>query len=107
MLAARHHPVALLLAVWQYLFSPMHRRERQEASPGGQTMQQLAFTLYMIVLAPGGGSPVVTNAGSWTTSAQCRTAAETAFMPGNQHGPPPSISFMCVPEAAEAMPDTK
>jgi hypothetical protein len=71
-------------------------------------MQQLAFTLYMIVLVPGGGSPVVTNTGSWTTSADCKRAAETAFMPNsNQQGQPPSISFMCVPEAAEAVPDTK
>ena len=71
-------------------------------------MQQLAFTLYMIVLAPGGSSPVVTNAGSWTTSADCKRAAETAFTPNNnQQGQLPSISFVCVPEAAEAMPDTK
>jgi hypothetical protein len=69
-------------------------------------MQQLAFTLYMIVLVPGGGSPVVTNAGSWTTSADCKRAAETAFMlNSNQQGQLPS--FMCVPEAAEAVPDTK
>jgi hypothetical protein len=73
-----------------------------------RTMQQLAFTLYMIVIVPGGASPVVTNAGSWSTSADCRSAAEAAFVPNSkQQGQQPSISFICVPEAAEAVPDVK
>jgi hypothetical protein len=71
-------------------------------------MQQSAFSLYMIVRAPGGSTPVVMNTGSWATQADCKSAGEAAFMPSNkQQGPLPSISFVCVPEAAEALSDTK
>jgi hypothetical protein len=62
----------------------------------------------MIVLVPEGSTPVVMDTGSWATQADCKSARETAFMPSNkQQGQLPSISFVCVPEAAEALPDTK
>jgi hypothetical protein len=71
-------------------------------------MQQLAFSLYLIVLVPGGSSPAVTNAGSWLSAAECKSAAEAAFIAINkQQGQTPSISFLCVPEPADPIADTK
>ena len=58
---------------------------------------QIAFTLYMIVLFPG-GAPVVTNVGTWQKASDCGTAADGAFVRKNTQGEQvPSISFVCVP----------
>ena len=39
---------------------------------------------------------------------EAQSAAEAAFVPNSkQQGQQPSISFICVPEAAEAVPDVK
>jgi hypothetical protein len=66
---------------------------REEAS------MQIAFTLYMIVLFPG-GAPVVTNVGPWQKASDCRTAADAAFVRRNTEGEQvPSISFVCVPRS--------
>jgi hypothetical protein len=46
---------------------------------------QIAFTLYMIVLFPG-GPPVLTNAGTWQNASDCRNAADAAFVPKNTQG---------------------
>jgi hypothetical protein len=71
-------------------------------------MQQLAFSLYLIVLAPGGSSPAVTNTGSWPSAAECKSAAEAAFVAtSKQQGQAPSISFLCVPDPPDATPDDK
>jgi hypothetical protein len=59
---------------------------------------QIAFTLYLIVLFPG-GAPVVTNAGTWQSASDCRSAADAAFVPKNSQGQPPSFLFMCVPRS--------
>ena len=65
----------------------------------GRPVMQIAFTLYLIVLFPG-GAPVVTNAGTWQSASDCRTAADAAFVPKNTQGEQlPSISFMCVPRS--------
>jgi hypothetical protein len=39
-------------------------------------MQQLAFSFHRIVFVPGGA---VTNAGSWPSAAECKSAAGAAF----------------------------
>ena len=60
---------------------------------------QIAFTLYMIVLFPG-GAPVVTNVGTWQKASDCGTAADGAFVRKNTQGEQvPSISFVCVPRS--------
>src|SRR3954469_16064051 len=60
---------------------------------------QIAFTLYMIVLFPG-GAPVVTNVGTWQKASDCGTAADAAFVRKNTEGEQvPSISFVCVPRS--------
>jgi hypothetical protein len=46
---------------------------------------QIAFTLYMIVLFPG-GAPVVTNVGTWQKASDCGTAADGAFVRKNTQG---------------------
>ena len=58
---------------------------------------QIAFTLYMIVLFPG-GAPVVTNVGTWQKTSDCGTAADGAFVRKNTQGEQvPSISFVSSP----------
>jgi hypothetical protein len=66
---------------------------------------QVAFTLYLIVLFPG-GPPVVTNTGTWQNASDCRNAADAAaFVPKNTQGEQvPSISFMCVPRSGFGPP---
>ena len=66
---------------------------------------QVAFTLYLIVLFPG-GAPVVTNTGTWQNSSDCSKAADVAaFVPNNTQGEPfPSISFICVPKSGSGPP---
>jgi hypothetical protein len=59
---------------------------------------QVAFTLYLIVLFPG-GAPVVTNGGTWRNASECRSAADAAFVPKNSQGQPPSFSFVCLPRS--------
>jgi hypothetical protein len=61
---------------------------------------QVAFTLYLIVVFPG-GPPVVTNTGTWQNASDCRNAADAAaFVPKNTQGEQlPSISFICVPRS--------
>ena len=68
-------------------------------------VMQVAFTLYLIVLFPG-GPPVVTNTGTWQNVADCKNAADAAaFVPKNKEGDQlPSISFMCVPRSGFGPP---
>jgi hypothetical protein len=62
-------------------------------------LMQIAFTLFMIVLFPG-GAPVVTNVGTWQKASDCGTAADGAFARKNIQGEQvPSISFVCVPRS--------
>jgi len=64
---------------------------------------QIAFTLYMIVLFPG-GAPVVTNVGTWQKASDCGTAADGEFVRKNTPGEQvPSISFVCVPRSGFGM----
>ena len=66
-------------------------------------LMQIAFTLYMIVLFPG-GAPVVTNVGTWQKASDCETAADGAFVRKNTQGEQvPSISFVCVPRSGFGM----
>jgi hypothetical protein len=62
-------------------------------------MHIVAFTLYLIVVFPG-GAPVVTNAGTWRNATDCRAAADAAFVPQNSQGQSPSFSFVCVPRSS-------
>src|SRR5262245_7502016 len=62
-------------------------------------MHIVAFTLYLIVVFPG-GAPVVTNAGTWRNASDCRAAADSAFVPQNSQGQSPSFSFVCVPRSS-------
>ena len=66
-------------------------------------LMQIAFTLYMIVLFPG-GAPVVTNVGTCQKASDCGTAADGAFVRKNTQGEQvPSISFVCVPRSGFGM----
>jgi hypothetical protein len=62
-------------------------------------MHIVAFTLYLIVVFPG-GAPVVTNAGTWRNATDCRAVADAAFVPKNSQGQSPSFSFVCVPRSS-------
>jgi hypothetical protein len=56
---------------------------------------QIAFTLYMIVLFPG-GAPVVTNVGTWQKASDCGTAADGAFVRKNTQGGAGSFNLIRV-----------
>ena len=97
--AATHLESALLNAI------SVHPTQNVPRHPSGLSRQlmQVAFTLYMIVLFPG-GAPVVTNVGTWQKASDCGTAADGAFVRKNTQGEQvPSISFVCVPRSGFGM----
>ena len=104
-----------------FLSFPLRRRQRAFPAPLSSSLRridrsprpslthlsrqlmQIAFTLYMIVLFPG-GAPVVTNVGTWQKASDCGTAADGAFVRKNTQGEQvPSISFVCVPRSGFGM----
>jgi hypothetical protein len=55
----------------------------------------LPITLWMVVMSPTGGTPVVTDVGTFGDYAKCQKAAETAAFHPRQ-GAPASVGFICV-----------
>ena len=51
--------------------------------------------LWMVVMSPTGGTPVVTAVGTFGDYTECKKAAETAeFHP--RQGAPASVGFICI-----------
>jgi hypothetical protein len=59
-------------------------------------MQQLAFSLYMIVLAPGGSTPVVMNTGRWATQADCKERGRGCVHAQQQATGAATVNLVCL-----------
>ena len=55
----------------------------------------LPVVLWMVIMSPVGGSPVVTDVGTFGDYGKCREAAQAAAFHSKQ-GAPASIGFVCI-----------